>query len=187
MATTVDMVKTYLRVSGTDEDALIATLLAAAQADALSYLGTPVVAAERTEKVDVGRSQTYLRLSAVPIDTTASITITDPDGDTWDPDAFAINAGAGLLATGAGTLAGRVTLEPGTWTVTYTGGLSVRHDYAEAIAPTYDLFVLLRTADLYLNRNIRAASESDGDTAITSANVADIADTTGLARYRRVT
>ena len=180
----LEALKEYLRIESADEDAMLARLIDIAHADAESYLGVPVVAAQRTYPVGVGRNEGYLSIPG-PIDTSASITIIDPDGDEWDAGVFHINAAAGLLSTG-GSLAGRSLLPQGTWEVTATCGLSLRPDYESAIAHVVDAFCLMRAADLYLNRNARAASERDGDTSIAlEQGVEHIAATTGLARYRR--
>jgi hypothetical protein len=179
----LDALKAYLRVTHTDDDVLLGTLLDMAHADVESYLGVPVVAAERTYSVSVGRNEGYLSVPG-PI-SPDGITITDPDGYEWDAGVFTINAPAGLLSTG-GSLAGRSLLTPGTWEVTCTAGLSLRPDYESVLAPVVDMSVMMRAADLYLNRNVRAASERDGDTSIAlGGEVERIAAQTGLARYRR--
>lgn len=179
----LDTLKAYLRIVGSDEDVLLGTLLAMAHADIESYLGVPVVAVERTYSVSVGRNEGYLSVPG-PI-SPDGITVTDPDGDEWDSGVFTINAGAGLLSTG-GSLGGRSLLTAGTWEVTCTAGLSLRADYDSAVAPVAEMSVMMRAADLYLNRNVRAASERDGDTSIALAvGVEHVAAQTGLARYRR--
>ena len=162
--TAVEALKAYLRITHDSEDALLATLLAAATAWAEGYLNTPLTAAERTYAVSVAPRETYLSIPAAPIDTSADITITDPDGDTYDSDAFVINANAGMLTTG-GDIAGRQLLTPGTWEVTCTAGMSVRPDYTAVLEPLFDHGIMLLAADWYANRNPRAASERDGDTS----------------------
>lgn len=180
----IEKLKAYLRITTNADDTLLGTLITIAHGDAESYLGVPVIAAERTYSVSVGLNEGYLSVPG-PMDTSADITVTDPDGSEWDIGAFHINGPAGLLSTG-GSLAGRSMLTPGTWEVTCTSGLSLRPDYESAIKPVVELFYLMRAADLYINRNVRTASERDGDTSIAlDGAVEAIAHQTGLARYRR--
>ena len=160
----VDELKDYLRITDATQDDHLALLLAASQAWAEGYLGTPLASVERTEQVGVARNETYLRTAAAPIDADEDITITDPDGDSYDVGYFTLNAPAGLLVTG-GTLAGRTLLDPGTWTVTYTGGLAAREDYTRVVEPQVSHAIMLVAADWYANRNPRASSENDGDTS----------------------
>lgn len=160
--TAVEDLKAYLRITHDTEDVLLTGLVNAATAWAEGYLGTPIVATERTYAVSVALRETYLSIPAAPIDTDAPITITSPDGEAYDADAFAVNANAGLLTTG-GDLSGRRLLTPGTWHVTCTAGMSLRPDYEAVLKPLFAHGITLLAADWYANRNPRAASERDGD------------------------
>lgn len=162
--TAVEDLKAYLRITHDTEDVLLTVLVKAATAWAEGYLGTPITATERTYAVSVAPRETYLSIPAAPIDTDAPITITSPDGETYDADAFAVNANAGLLTTG-GDLSGRRLLTPGTWHVTCTAGMSLRPDYEAVLKPLFAHGITLLAADWYANRNPRASSERDGDTS----------------------
>lgn len=184
-AAALDEIKDYLRITDTTQDDHLTTLLTAAQAWAEGYLGTPLANVERTEAVGVARNETYLRLASAPIDTDEGITITDPDGDEHDAGSFVVNAPAGIIATGAGTLAGRPLLQPGTWEVTYTGGLAARDDYATVVEPQVSHAVMLVAADWYANRNPRASAERDGDVSVSLGEAPPWAIAL-LAPYRRL-
>ena len=177
-ATALDALKNHLRITGTAEDTHLAGLIVAATAEAQSYLGCAIVAAAHTEKVLVGRNDARLRIKHRPIDTTAAITIADPNGNAYDSDWFEVRPWGFAAPL---TYGGRQILAPGLWTVTYTGGVSVRDDYATVIAPLIAQAITLRAADLYLNRNPRASGERDGDQSITLGEQDPFAC---IARYR---
>jgi hypothetical protein len=70
-----DDIKTFLEVSGTSHDTLIDTLLTGVSARVERYLNRLLEKKERTQYFDAGRYNYYL--PAYPIDTSATLTITD--------------------------------------------------------------------------------------------------------------
>lgn len=156
-------VKDYLRITDTVQDAHIAALITAAEASVRAYLGTAIVAETVTESVQVGRNEGALLLMNRPV--SAVTAITDPDGVVVSPDALLLMGESGMLVTGTGVEGRRYLLKPGVWSVTYTGGLSLRPDYA-TIANNVETATMLCVADLYSNRNPRAIAERDGDVSV---------------------
>lgn len=171
--------KDHLRITTTDEDDYLVNLIDVATAAAESYIGCAIISTEHTERVLVGRNTAVLRVKHRPIDPTEPITITDPGGVDYDADWFELRPWGFASPYG---YSGRQILTPGLWTVTYTGGLSARDDYASVIAPLVEQAVTLKAAALYLDRNPLATAERDGDQSV---NLDLTADPFALiARYR---
>lgn len=184
-AASLTQLKNQCRIDGSGEDAHLADLLEWAAADARAFLGVLVMAAEVDEAVNVGRNESCLKLKNRPVDSTATITVLDPDGDEWDATYFTLDARNGLLKTPT-TYGQRDILPEGTWTVTYTGGLSLEDDYSAVISPLLERYTILKAADDYLNRNPSAASERDGDVSLGRDVALQLATVErSLGRYRR--
>lgn len=80
LALSLTEVKNYLKVSGTDEDALLTTLINAAAHHAQNYLEQAIITQTITEKYD--ELGTSIRLSVNPVQSVSSVQYLDADGTT---------------------------------------------------------------------------------------------------------
>ena len=162
--THVQDVKDYMRLSGTDDDLLIAQLVDEGHGHLLDYLGCLIESAEETETIGVGRNQTFLKVRNRPVNISAGVTVTDPDGNEYDETAFHYDSQRGIFYTGD-RYDERLVFEAGTWTVEYTGGLDLRNDW-EAVRTALANAERMWTAFLYNHRDAGVKSLKDGDVSV---------------------
>lgn len=146
--------KAYLRVTGTDEDGVIADLIASAEAACQGYIGRPFTAVASTDYPVVGRNATGFGVKHWPVSSSATVLVLDHDGSDVT-SIFDINYATGRFVTSR-------IIGTGQYTVTYTGGMS--------LAPTWDRDRMRLTgsirdlvAEWYANRDPGASSVADGD------------------------
>ncbi|MFA5248800.1 MAG: head-tail connector protein [Patescibacteria group bacterium] len=146
--------KDYLRITGTDEDDVIGGLIEAAEAFMASEVGRIITAASVTESVSVGRNTRGFGVRDWPMDSTVTPVVLDPDGSDV-VTMFDIDYATGRFRA-------PYTLTPGTYTVTYTGGISLSDAWAR-YQPMLAGAVRDWVAELYANRDPGASSVTDGD------------------------
>jgi uncharacterized phiE125 gp8 family phage protein len=146
--------KGYLRVSSTDEDDVIGGLITSVEAAIESEVGRLIIAAAATEHVSVGRNSRGFGVLNWPVSSTATLTVTDSNSDVVTT-LFDIDYATGRFRA-------PYTLTPGTYTVTYTGGISLSDAWAR-YQPMLAGAVRDWVAELYANRDPGASSVTDGD------------------------
>ena len=151
---TLSDAKAYLRISGTDEDDVIGELIAAVEGALASEIGRLITAAASTERVSVGKNARGFGVRNWPVSSTATVTVTDPNADDVS-GMFDIDYATGRFRT-------RYDLTPGTYTVAYTGGISLSDGWAR-YEPMLKGAVRDWVAELYANRDPGASSVTDGD------------------------
>ena len=146
----------YLRLTGDDEREIVSRLIEQAGGDIEGFIGRAVESDTFTEQVSVGRNQRFLSLRNWPA--TTITTITDGNGNDYDPSYFDINYPSALLTSAA-------MPQEGTWTVVYTGGMENLAHYDSTILPVLRLCALDLVAEAYQNRNPGQSSVGDGPTS----------------------
>jgi hypothetical protein len=159
LPTSTDL-KTYLRIETNAENALLAALVARAQAMVEGWIDCPITAesqtaVDRAESLD--EPVTSLIFPRRPI---ASVSITDSEGATVDPTTYTVYGASGMVYAKPLT-----SFYNGPYTITASCGLSLRSDYAR-MEPLLTEMILDLAADLYQRRTPGAASEKAGDTTI---------------------
>lgn len=151
---TLAAAKDYLRLTTTDEDDAVAGLIAAAEAFLASRIGRIFTAASVAEQVSVGRNSRGFGVANFPVSPSVAPVVIDPAGD--DVTAlFDIDYATGRFRA-------HRLLTDGTYTVTYTGGLSLSprwDDWRVMLAGAVRDLV----AEWYANRDPGASSVTDGD------------------------
>lgn len=72
----LETVKTYLQIAGSDQDAVLASLISQASSSCVGYLQRPLALQEYRERISIrGRRQTAINLSVGPIAAIRSITV----------------------------------------------------------------------------------------------------------------
>jgi len=155
--------KAYLSIASsiTAFDDLLTSIIAAVEADIAAEVGRLVTAAEVAEVVTVGKNVKGFGVTNWPIDSSGPISVADPDG-TDVTDSFDVDYATGRFRAGS-------IISRGTYTVTYTGGMSAAVTWAR------DAAVLKGdardwVAELFTNRNPGASSVKDGDEVVSSAD-----------------
>lgn len=158
---TVTDLKSYLRIESAAENALLAQLLARAQAMLEAWLDVPITAETQTavdEASAVDMPVPSLVFPRRPINA-ATVTITDADADTVDATTYRVNSLTGIITSTANPF------DNGPYTITASCGLSLRADYAR-IEPLVSGMIIDLAADLYQRRTPGASSESAAGTSI---------------------
>jgi uncharacterized phiE125 gp8 family phage protein len=134
---TVDDAKAYLRLETGQEDALIARLVASAQALCEAFTGQVLVRREVTEALRGGGA--WQRLSAVPV---AAVTaVSDADGTVLPAERYAID----IDADGEGWVRASVAVR-----VTYRAGIA---DDEHGVPPALAQGITRMAAHLYAHRD----------------------------------
>ena len=176
----MDTTRTYLDLERGADDPLVFSLLEMANVMVEQEVGRDFAVIERTEQVIVPPRGSVLKVRNFPV--TALASIVDPYGATYISQAFVpdwaagiirrffVNLGQSYLAATFGPSvvpppdSGHMSpLLPGSWTVTYTGGLAASPDWDSRIAPFLSVLVLMAVSDFYNVRTARATSETEGD------------------------
>jgi uncharacterized phiE125 gp8 family phage protein len=152
--------KTYLRIDGTDEDALLATLAGAAIGLCERFTGLTLLSAARTDVVPAC-SPEWQRLPATPVSAIASVASLDPLGvaTALPVEAYAIDidaSGDGWVRLTAPTAASRLQ-------VGYTAGIAA--DWPSLAEPLRQGVIRL-VAHLYAHRD---AADDAGPPAAVAA------------------
>lgn len=158
---TVADLKAYLRIEDSAENALLAALLARAQAQVEVYCDVPITAEAQTFVDDGGTIDRPLTSLIFPRRPIASVTVTDADGVTVPAAGYRVNGSAGMVIASDDS----VFVNP-PFTIACQCGLSLRSDYVR-IEPIIAQLILDLAADLYQRRTPGAASESAAGTAVT--------------------
>jgi uncharacterized phiE125 gp8 family phage protein len=160
--------KAYLRITTADEDDVIASLIEAAEAFLTSRIGRLITAAETAEKVSVGRNSRSFGMKNWPVSSSATLTIIDADDNDLS-DSLDIDYAAGRVRASH-------ILSPGTYTVTYTGGVSLSTSWTQ-YEPILAGAVRDLVAEWYANRDPGAGSVTDGDMSrVTAGGTTGISD-----------
>jgi hypothetical protein len=159
-ALTVDEVKAYLRVQTSDEDMLIASLLASASAAIDAWMNRPVYSAERTMQL----GPTIANLNSEPRIFFAKmypigeiIGLTDADGEEVDVADLRVDLRMGTLSYRSGQTWG---CSP--YTLVATVGLSEYEEFSSSIEPAIRQATMDIVSDLFQRRNPAAMSEREG-------------------------
>lgn len=152
---TLAELKSYLRKQTTNEDTLLASLLASATGRVETYLRRPIDADEREYVDDADGAPCSLIVPITPVGTVASIE--DADGTALDLTLLRVGRETGLIKYKDGS-----HFENGPYTITVQVGLSLRDGYATRIEPVIRQAIFDTAADLYQARNPRASSEMAG-------------------------
>lgn len=159
--------KNYLRVTSTDEDDVIADLIAAAERFIEAEVGRFLTAVSATEHVSVGRNSRGFGVRNWPVSSTATITVTDPNA-TDVTGIFDVDYTTGRFRA-------YHLITAGTYTVTYTGGVSLSDSWAATRASLVNAVRDL-VAEWYANRDPGASSVTDGDYSRVTASPVTGAD-----------
>lgn len=172
----LDALKAYLRIDGTVEDTVLASILAAATGIVGRYVERPLVLEERTF-VDVAQTErAYGRIYTllVPIwpvhpgdvmadPPIAAPVVTDNDLDIIDAADYRIDRMTGMFY---GTSQG--SFPNGPYTIVASVGLAALPNYASEVEPVLSQAILDVASDLYANRTPSAQSETAGGSISTS-------------------
>lgn len=155
----VAAVKRYLRKQTTNEDPLLAALLASAIGRVETYLRRPIAAEERTfvdeAKGECGFSVTSLMIPITPVGSLASVV--DADENAVPVNTLRVHSHTGMIKH-----IDNDVFANGPYTIVATVGLALRPGYATRIEPVISQAILDTVADLYQARNPRAAAENAG-------------------------
>jgi hypothetical protein len=155
----LNAVKRYLRKQTTNEDTLLAALLASAIGRVETYLRRPIEAESRTfvdeASGECGLSVACLMIPVTPVGTLTSVT--DADGTALTLGDLRVSSNTGIVKHRDGEL-----FANGPYTIVANVGLSLRPGYATRIEPVITQAILDTVADLYQARNPRAAAENAG-------------------------
>lgn len=164
--------KRYVRKQTTDEDTLLAAILAQAKAMAAAFVRRPIIAEERTFVMVRPSDSPYRSIGTVhlpvyPIADESSdvsaIVITDDEGDELVVDTdYRVDLRTGRISG----IDSAFTVWP--YTIVATVGLSAHPDYEDLIEPVISAAILDIAADLYQRRNPAATNESTGGGVSTS-------------------
>ena len=176
----MDTVRTYLDVAPGTDDALLFALTEIANVMVQQEVGRDFEVRERTQQVIVPPRGSVLKVRDFPV--TAVHSVVDPYGATYVSAAFVpdwasgiirrffVNLGQNYLAATFGPSVvpppdpGHMSpLLPGSWSVTYTGGLAADPAWESRIAPYLSGLVLMAVSDFYNVRTARSTSEQEGD------------------------
>lgn len=161
---TVQELKDYLRITTSDEDAVIASLRASAIANVEAYIDLPIEARELTwvdEGTD-GKSVYSLIFPYYPIDEAEDLTIEDSDGNLVDPAAYRVDLRTGMIRRTKGHV-----FANGPYTITAVAGWSAHPDYADLIEPAFRQAIIDIAAEMYAQRNPAASTDAVGSGIMT--------------------
>ena len=152
------LAKDYLRITGTEDDSLLTTMLGGIEATIKANLSNKVIAEEATTYLDGGGET--LRIPYVPVSEEVGDEITVHD-DIWDVD---IDEDMYRLIPTTGQIfyKNEAKLWPEgrkRYLVTYTSGYSLRNDYAEVVE-RIKLAELTWLSDIYYNRGASTSKET---------------------------
>ncbi len=91
----LETAKTYLGVEGTDDDAVLSSLITRASAAIVSYLGFNPNAGEYRETVETLAGQQYILLSRTPVTSISSVSV---NSAALSSDTYRLDSASGLLA-----------------------------------------------------------------------------------------
>lgn len=147
--------KDLLRIETTAEDDLLTAMLTRAQAMVEAWIQRPITAAARTDVIRLECATTLFHLHTWPVDT-ASLVLTDEDGDTVASNTYTVTmAGTVEAVSGESFSAGR-------YTATYDAGWSAHPQYETRYEPILSQAILDTVADWYQRRSPGAMAEDSG-------------------------
>lgn len=167
---TLAAAKLYLKKQTTNEDLLLAALLASAIGRVEGYLRRPIEAVSR-EFIDesTGFDGGWVRSLIVPVTPVGTPTeITDADDVALDLDLIRVGRETGLIKYKDGS-----AFTNGPYTITVPVGLSLRDGYELRIEPAVNQAILDTVADLYQRRNPSASQENAGGGVSVAYNQGD--------------
>jgi hypothetical protein len=154
--------KSYLRIESTAENALLAALLARAQAQLEMWMDCPITAESQTY-VDTCDTTRGIPVTTIifPRRPIANVSITDGYGAAVPSTEYWVNETSGVIVSEAG-----YAFSNPRYSVTADCGLSLAPWYAR-IEPMISQCIIDMAADLYQRRTPSAAAESSAGTSIT--------------------
>jgi hypothetical protein len=158
---TVADLKSYLRIEIAAEDALLAQLLARAQAMLAQWIDTPLTAVPMSAIDRATSLSAPVRSLLFPCRPITAPSIVDATGTLVPATDYWTDGAAGVIYAKDG-----VSFPFGPYTITASCGLTLRQDYAR-LEPLLAEAILDLAADLYQRRTPGAASEKAGDTTLT--------------------
>lgn len=183
---TLAQVKAYCRIEDDAEDGLITDfIIPSAQAAVFGSFPRSIDSVTSTETRTVGRNANAIQLTNWPIDPSVPVVVIGPGnaqysiggpvgaGDpfypmygAWSADESTpmmyVTPETGMVKTGY-AYGERLLLTPGSYQITYKGGMESDPRWETGLKRQLALAVLYTAQDMYDNRNSRSIMESDGD------------------------
>jgi hypothetical protein len=164
--------KGYLRKETTDEDVLLASLLARAGAAVRFYLDRPIEKVTKTFRIERDSVRAYATFTKLVIpDAPVSIAsgeepeVTDGDGAVVSTLLYTVNPDTGVLRSVAGESWGAFPYD-----IEAIVGLETRASYATVEEPLIGSCILDYAAELYQHRNPGSSQEGELGVTVSYAN-----------------
>lgn len=157
---TVADLKSYLRIESPAENALLAQLLARAQAMLETWIDVPIAAEQQTAVDRAECLGTECRSLVFPRRPIANVAVVDAESTTLATSDYTVDGNSGIIYANA------LAFAAGPYTITADVGLSLRQDWLR-LEPVIGGMIIDLASDLYQRRTPGAASETAAGTTIT--------------------